>query len=40
MWTGILVLGIVGTVLNVLFVAGERFALRWYYGSRAAARGR
>lgn len=40
MWTGILVLGVVGTVLNVLFVAGERFALRWYYGSRAAARER
>ncbi|HUZ19151.1 MAG TPA: ABC transporter permease subunit [Acidimicrobiales bacterium] len=40
MWTGILVLAIVGTVLNVLFVAGERIALRWYYGARAVSRER
>lgn len=37
MWTGILVLAIVGTALNVLFVGAERLALRWYYGARAVA---
>jgi sulfonate transport system permease protein len=35
MWTGILVLALVGTVLNYLFVFAERRALRWYYRSRA-----
>jgi len=40
MWTGIIVLAIVGTALNVLFVAGERIALRWYYGARAVSRER
>lgn len=36
MWTGILVLALLGTVLNYLFVVVERRALRWYYRSRAA----
>jgi ABC-type nitrate/sulfonate/bicarbonate transport system permease component len=40
MWTGIIVLAIVGTVLNVAFVGGERLVLRWYYGARAVARSR
>ena len=40
MWTGILVLAIVGTALNVLFVGAERLALRWYYGARSVARAR
>lgn len=35
MWTGILVLAVIGTVLNYLFVFIERLALRWYYRSRA-----
>jgi sulfonate transport system permease protein len=35
MWTGIIVLGIVGSALNLAFVAVERGALRWYYGERA-----
>jgi len=35
MWTGILVLALIGTVLNYLFVFVERRALRWYYRSRA-----
>jgi ABC-type nitrate/sulfonate/bicarbonate transport system permease component len=35
MWTGILVLALIGTVLNYLFVFIERRALRWYYRSRA-----
>nr|WP_315267119.1 ABC transporter permease [Microbacterium lemovicicum] len=35
MWTGILVLAVIGTVLNYIFVFIERRALRWYYRSRA-----
>ena len=35
MWTGILVLALIGTVLNYVFVFIERRALRWYYRSRA-----
>lgn len=35
MWTGILVLAIIGTVLNYIFVIIERNALSWYYHSRA-----
>lgn len=38
MWTGIIVLGIVGSALNLIFVAVERGALRWYYGERALQR--
>lgn len=35
MWTGILVLALIGTALNYLFVVIERLVLRWYYRSRA-----
>jgi ABC-type nitrate/sulfonate/bicarbonate transport system permease component len=35
MWTGILVLSIVGTLLNYLFMAVERRVLRWHHDSRA-----
>ncbi|MEF2976031.1 ABC transporter permease [Subtercola sp. YIM 133946] len=35
MWTGIIVLAILGTVLNLIFVLVERRVLRWYYRSRA-----
>jgi sulfonate transport system permease protein len=35
MWTGILVLALLGTVLNYLFMFAERRVLRWYYRSRA-----
>lgn len=35
MWTGILVLAVVGTALNYLFMFAERLILRWYYRSRA-----
>lgn len=35
MWTGILVLALIGTTLNYLFVFIERRVLRWYYRSRA-----
>lgn len=38
MWTGILVLALIGTLLNYLFVFIERLALRWYYRSRAVGR--
>ncbi|GAA3752462.1 ABC transporter permease [Microbacterium kribbense] len=35
MWTGIVVLAVLGTVLNYLFMFAERMILRWYYRSRA-----
>ncbi|GAA3202239.1 ABC transporter permease [Microbacterium terregens] len=35
MWTGIIVLALIGTLLNYLFVLVERVTLRWYYRSRA-----
>lgn len=38
MWTGIIVLGILGSLLNLIFVFVERGALRWYYGERALQR--
>lgn len=34
MWTGILVLALIGTILNYLFMFAERRVLRWYYRSR------
>ena len=36
--TGILLLGLLGFVLSVLFQLVERRALGWYHGLRAAAR--
>ncbi|WP_329118326.1 ABC transporter permease [Streptomyces sp. NBC_01465] len=38
MWTGILLLGLLGFLLSVLFQAVERRVLGWYHGLRAAAR--
>jgi sulfonate transport system permease protein len=38
MWSGMIALGIVGTLLNVIFVGVERRALKWFYGARAAER--
>lgn len=38
MWSGILVLGILGSLLNLAFVGVERWALSWYYGERAQQR--
>ncbi|MBT3154317.1 ABC transporter permease subunit [Streptomyces sp. CHD11] len=38
MWSGILLLGLLGFVLSVLFRLVERRMLGWYHGSRAAAR--
>jgi ABC-type nitrate/sulfonate/bicarbonate transport system permease component len=39
MWTGILLLGLLGVVLSLLFALFERRVLRWYRGQRAAQRG-
>ncbi|MEU5339792.1 ABC transporter permease [Streptomyces sp. NPDC020766] len=38
MWTGILLLGLLGFVLSVLFRLVERRVLGWYHGSRDASR--
>lgn len=35
MWTGVIVLGLIGAVLTLIFVAIERVVLRWYYEARA-----
>lgn len=35
MWGGMLVLGALGIVLNLLFVISERFLMSWYSGMRA-----
>jgi sulfonate transport system permease protein len=35
MWSGIIVLAIIGIVANLLFVVAENRALHWYYGARA-----
>jgi ABC-type nitrate/sulfonate/bicarbonate transport system permease component len=35
MWTGIIVLAVIGSVLNLLFVAVESRVLFWHYGARA-----
>jgi ABC-type nitrate/sulfonate/bicarbonate transport system permease component len=37
MWSGILLLGLLGYVLNVLFVLVERRVLAWHRGARASA---
>jgi ABC-type nitrate/sulfonate/bicarbonate transport system permease component len=38
MWTGILLLGMLGVVLSVLFRLVERRVLGWYHGLRDASR--
>jgi ABC-type nitrate/sulfonate/bicarbonate transport system permease component len=37
MWSGILLLGLLGYVLNALFLLVERRVLRWHRGARASA---
>jgi ABC-type nitrate/sulfonate/bicarbonate transport system permease component len=37
MWSGILLLGILGYVLNAVFLIVERRVLRWHRGARASA---
>ena len=39
MWSGIILLGIIGVLLAFVFRAVEGRALRWYIGLRAAQRG-
>ena len=39
MWSGVLLLGIIGVVLSLLFRLVERRVLGWYHGVRAAERG-
>jgi ABC-type nitrate/sulfonate/bicarbonate transport system permease component len=39
MWSGILLIGIIGYALNVVFLLIERRVLRWHRGSRASALG-
>jgi len=38
MWAGILLLGIIGYVTNLLFVRAERRMLHWHHASKAAVR--
>jgi ABC-type nitrate/sulfonate/bicarbonate transport system permease component len=33
MWSGMILLGVLGALLNVLFVVVERRVLRWHYRS-------
>jgi ABC-type nitrate/sulfonate/bicarbonate transport system permease component len=37
MWSGIILLGILGYALNAAFVVVERRVLRWHRGARASA---
>lgn len=39
MWSGIIVLGLIGVILSLIFRAVEHRALAWYRGLRAAQRG-
>ena len=39
MWSGVLVLGLLGVLLSLLFRLVERRVLVWYHGVRAAERG-
>ncbi|RNL86090.1 ABC transporter permease [Halostreptopolyspora alba] len=38
MWSGIVLLGLLGVTLSIMFAWVERRVLRWYHGVRAAAR--
>ena len=38
MWSGILLLGLLGFLLSELFRLAERFLLAWYHGLRDASR--
>ncbi|WP_408639160.1 ABC transporter permease [Nocardiopsis endophytica] len=39
MWSGIVLLGLLGVVLSAVFARAERHALAWHRGLRAASRG-
>jgi ABC-type nitrate/sulfonate/bicarbonate transport system permease component len=38
MWSGIIVLAIIGLLANLIFVVAENRALHWHYGARAVER--
>ncbi|AUI53799.1 ABC transporter permease [Arthrobacter crystallopoietes] len=38
MWAGLLMLGIVGYTVNLIFLGVERFALQWHHGLKASTR--
>jgi ABC-type nitrate/sulfonate/bicarbonate transport system permease component len=38
MWSGVLLLGLIGIVLSLLFRLAERSLLGWYHGQRAGQR--
>jgi ABC-type nitrate/sulfonate/bicarbonate transport system permease component len=38
MWSGVLLLGLIGVGLAMLFRLAERWVLRWYHGIHAALR--
>lgn len=40
MWSGIVMLGLIGVLLSVLFHLSERRILRWYHAQREVQRGR
>lgn len=40
MWSGVIVLGLIGVLLSLIFRLVERRVLVWYHGVRAAERGR
>ncbi|MGH3424797.1 MAG: ABC transporter permease [Nocardioidaceae bacterium] len=40
MWSGIVLLGLIGVVMSIVFQLGERRVLRWYHGQREVQRGR
>jgi ABC-type nitrate/sulfonate/bicarbonate transport system permease component len=37
MWSGIILLGLLGYILNLIFVVVESRVLRWYHASKAGA---
>jgi ABC-type nitrate/sulfonate/bicarbonate transport system permease component len=39
MWSGIVVLGLIGIALSLIFQFTERRVLRWYFGQREVSRG-
>ena len=39
MWAGILLLGLLGYALNLIFMLAERRVLAWHRGARASALG-
>lgn len=36
-WTGVILMGLLGYLINIIFDLVERYALRWYYGQRKLA---